>query len=845
MKVTRTRDEVTVEGRDVRVCCARGRNMDCVEFEARTATGWRLIAASRRDTRVMEAATRVTGPTLRTAGFTAEFDQRLTEAASRKQQGTLRLAGSYGAHRMEMEITVPETGKWARVATAFHLGARTSVARLCVPYHFLPGGRALAEYGPPDFLWTPHLRKTSEHVLADQVFRSPAVMIQTGSDFCALVPDLHLLAEHRPMATALDLQLRPAGSEAPEMSYGFEPYELDGHVYFRRDLGAPPAHGTLRLGYYIFVDAEAAPSHGYTGAVRFLWETFGREYARHVEPQMIPFEEYAHYACDFAMHRGKLWVGFDMDETPVGGTLALTFTGRFRPHVMNKTELDASLFMKKLTPIVHRFGTDKLLTTKLANDLSEVGLNMLRMTVPPLVMNQAWFCNLRTAYGLYAWGERRGDFDLMEKARRMKELALRAPGRGGLFASVCYALEEGPVWYEGTQAFEPVREYHVPDCAWTAHWMLNWLEDHEKDERLERRARALAEFCASIQKPNGAIPAWVRFRGAVAEPEEMLAESAQTAAPALLLAHYGYAMRHRPSIEAAAKAAEFLIAHVFPGNRWWDFETFFSCSKKDVGERDRDTGLAPHNTLSMGWAAEAFKYLYLATRKARWLEWGGRALDTLCLYQQVWDAPYVSINTFGGFGVMNTDAEWNDARQSVFADTLLDYYRLTREAEYFERGVAALRASFTLMLAPENRSVAPGNLGRARPKDFGATYENFAHLGFDRRVPGYVMFDWGSGGACAAAARAHLRYGDVFVDGKARRAFGINGVTAEGVEFEKGGVALRLHSPLLSNRKIVVKMVDMPLGPHRVRLNGRMLGRFTSRALERGIAVELKNPELE
>ena len=56
---------------------------------------------------------------------------------------------------------------------------------------------------------------------------------------------------------------------------------------------------------------------------------------------------------------------------------------------------------------------------------------------------------------------------------------------------------------------------------------------------------------------------------------------------------------------------------------------------------------------------------------------------------------------------MNTDAEWNDARQAQFAETLANFYDLTGNIEYLERAVAASRASFAFMVIDENKDVAP------------------------------------------------------------------------------------------------------------------------------------------
>jgi len=54
-----------------------------------------------------------------------------------------------------------------------------------------------------------------------------------------------------------------------------------------------------------------------------------------------------------------------------------------------------------------------------------------------------------------------------------------------------------------------------------------------------------------------------------------------------------------------------------------------------------------------------------------------KCLDDLLWSQQVWNPPFLSINAFGGFASMNSDAEWNDARQGIIAPVLMDCYGIT------------------------------------------------------------------------------------------------------------------------------------------------------------------------
>jgi hypothetical protein len=248
--------------------------------------------------------------------------------------------------------------------------------------------------------------------------------------------------------------------------------------------------------------------------------------------------------------------------------------------------------------------------------------------------------------------------------------------------------------------------------------------------------------------------------------------------------------------EAAARALAFLENGPVADGRWEDFETYFSCAPwgatDQIGRRVHRNGVYKSNTLAIFWCAEAFLLAYQTFGDKRYLALGRRCLDELCLYQQVWDPSWIPADCHGGFGAMNADGEWNDARQSLFALLFLDYYQATGEREYFERGVAALRASFALLYCPENARVRPA-YERAHPmfgsESYGFTMENVAHGGPDGNGIGpFTIFSWGNGAALASAALVRDRFGDVYVDAKRRAAFGINGCEAE---VQGGTVAVR------------------------------------------------------
>jgi hypothetical protein len=255
------------------------------------------------------------------------------------------------------------------------------------------------------------------------------------------------------------------------------------------------------------------------------------------------------------------------------------------------------------------------------------------------------------------------------------------------------------------------------------------------------------------------------------------------------------------------KAATFLEREVVPAQRYYDFETFFSCSPKACLQRngviddlrmwDMHSMQAPQNTLCMQWSAEALR----AVRSTRFDEYYERvarlgvkgiakstpyssilkrgqpngslmALDIMALYQNVWPLSYRRVAyTYGGFGVQNSDGEFNDARQAQFGSTLCHFGAELGRKDYFERGVAAIRASLTLINHPRHIELG---LYPNPNYPLGLQPENNGHGGTDQQN-GRTGFDWGEGSGLAAAAEVIDRYGDAYIDEKNRWGVGIDG----------------------------------------------------------------------
>ncbi len=175
-----------------------------------------------------------------------------------------------------------------------------------------------------------------------------------------------------------------------------------------------------------------------------------------------------------------------------------------------------------------------------------------------------------------------------------------------------------------------------------------------------------------------------------------------------------------------------------------------------------------HNNFSIFWTAEALLETYRLTQNQIYLNLGQRAIDELLMTQASWQPPYIYVKALGGFGVLNADGEWNDSRESLFAELILQYGKELNKQEYTERGFAALRASFVMMYCPEN-PVTKLQWEKVYPffgeADYGFTMENYGHGGRTSTqgegMGEFTIYDWGNGAAAEAYNRILDKFGTI------------------------------------------------------------------------------------
>jgi hypothetical protein len=553
------------------------------------------------------------------------------------------------------------------------------------------------------FHWVPNIKMEPNQIIGEHVFRSPCIIQTLLKSSVVLIPDLDAIDSNRPAPYYLDLNY---SNDRIVLHYGIAEEQSVGHVYYQKSDKPFEVPSRFNISFYLLVLPTTDPLVVLRTTNQFLWQHFAKKYVGDPRPQTMSFEQYADTGYSMALK--QFWV--DARGNKGGITLSTFFndsTKTFR-------------------------GRDSY------NDL----------------WFQSWFNNMRTAYGLYSWGRKMNKEEWMEKTRGVTSLLLSAPKKQGWFATI-YNTEKNE-WIPSS-GYGGMNDYYMPDNAWTAYWLLRFDKELEEVPAAKEFLQGFAKSLLRTQNNDGSFPSYIHAKDLTAD--SVLDHSAGSAMATWFLEEMMLGNELTDDMKTGTQVAilnslEFLTDQILPNQRFEDFESFFSCSPKPIHYFDSATCMYSQNTLSIQWCAEALLKGYELFHDKNFLEKGEYCLNILSLYQQVWNPPFISLYAFGGFGVQNTDAEWDDARQAQFADTYLQFYRATGDKEYLERGIAACRASFALMVIPENKEICPKNYQGVEinsEKFSGSMAENYGHDGADSRSF-QSGFHWGTGSALVTAA---------------------------------------------------------------------------------------------
>ena len=668
-------------------------------------------------------------------------------------QATLRVTGADGPRQFAIDIELHADERWFRYRVTEELAAPAPSRSLQSRYRFVDDH--------VDFCWAPHLRPGADHVVGQFAFKSPAIIMQRERRLAALVADVDLINA----AAAQLVCLEPDVSRhhnGPLLAYGFKDHQPEGLIYFRHkpDMIAALGKGARSYGYRIYLNGTAEPHYGYREIVRLLWRLYGQRNFENVIPQVLPMDRYADHALGYAIP--ALWRDLPRDGMDCGGMI---------------------------------------MGIKFPND----------------IWFHFFFNHLHTAFGLHHMGERRGRADLIDKARKIRNLILSAPiDRGAIPAIMSHQIINGirhdrwiphAHWVGGsipyqTQIAPPPDQpaYSSMDMAWTSFWMLRWHHEIEPVEEFLRRAVDCGDLLLKAQLPSGAIPVWLHQD--TLESLDLLRENPSAAASGLLFSKLYESTREERFLRGAERVAEFMASRCTPEG-WTDYESHFDSAGKPIDLVDHYSQQRPQNTFPMYWTAELAKALFRLTGKDRYRQQALRAVDFLLLFQGVWSPPYLTVKGFGSIGIGNGHTGWNDARAGIFAPGIADFFELTGEVEYLQRGVAAMRSPLALMYIPENQPISSvwdqGPLGYAD--------ECYAHRGRDARL-GPSTFDVSVGYALMAFEELHPKYGSAYVDLASGQGVGIDGCNVEKVTVDGATVRLTINDRVATSRTLAIALAQ-------------------------------------
>lgn len=597
----------------------------------------------------------------------------------------------------------------------------------------------------PDFNWAPHITPGEKNIIDQHVFRSPAMIVTDNKQGLAVIPDINIMKNGTPTRWYMDMI-------APEnkLIIGMSETLVSGHVIYERKEGAVYPKGRVEFGFYLmkYTDKEDL-ENPFRRPLKFFWTNWGKKLYEEGNPVKGDLEPYVDYTYNWAFNTWKdaVWQEFMLGDKKVG----------------------APVFIVN--------------TTQSPNYPGRINEREFRS-----IWNQAWFSSLRSASGLYRYARRKGDKELLNKALLSKELALAAPMKEGFFYGLIgtemetvetegkqYNRSKGwDTYYLGNSNRNPYTwdarksPFHILDMSWTATLMLRWYEELEKDERLLEYTRKYADALLKKQDAKGFFPGWLDLE--TLEPMEYLNDSPETSMSVTFLLKLYELTKIEKYRSSALRAIDAVCKEIVPVGRWEDFETYWSCCRLGtpewVGKKVERNNMYKQCNFSIFWTAEALLESYRITKNKEYLKLGQRTLDEMLMTQTVWQPPYIYVNAVGGFGVMNADGEWNDSRQSLFAETILQYGKLLNKKEYNERGLSAIRASFSMMYCPEN-PLAKEQWERVWPffneKDYGFTMENYGHDGWTSKdgigIGEFTIYDWGNGAAAEAYNRIRDKFG--------------------------------------------------------------------------------------
>ena len=746
---------------------------------------------------------------------------------------TVILSGTRDGTTFEQHITLDNDRDY------FHFEVAAQLAGQPAKLDYLLSAFTFNLDQPPSFVHTPGIKYDnqdsgqdrfellpgSDHIIGDRAFHAPAVILQEGSLFAALVPDLNAINKYAvvspdarrhtsiprnkfsvpfeddkyTMPTGLDLNVQSGTTDKPILTYGLMDNIIAHHIHYQRvndsSMIRTLNQSHVKYAFDLFVDADVKEHVGFQRIAQHQWEHFGRPVFNKRPHLAFPFEEYLRIIdsitfnpipfaeIDEPLEEYKdmgSWLQWELDGTPVGG---------------------------------------------------------YRSAIPwwnDVLHNSVFWNNAREAPGFWFWGQQLKRPELINRARRIINLCLAAPqNEQGLFALLYNAKTK--TW--GLQFSDPPHgrnefflrdsdSYNIVGMSKTGAHLLDYYLRCEQDSRILEYLIPYGEWLLTVIDNRGALPSYVT-RDMVQSP--ILYYSAHPATSMWFLAELYNATKEEKFLKGAERIGSYMVKEILPEARWLDLEQYFSCGKKPLNfVRDKWQHQIARGNLSPMWAAEGFAALYRANPNQEFLAAGAQCIDYLSFTQCCWEPHFIyTAFPFGGFGVDNSDnATLLDARQAEAVKPFTWYGKVLGRQDLLERGIAAARSSVVLINLPAHKS---NNIYRhTNIYPYGLGPENIDHEAHPQSAM-RTHPSWGEGsGVFTGLAEAGRALGGAYIDFEKDLKVGVDGLRVDGVDLKDGHIYLKITSMLAmleqpwdKNYTTELRLEGLDEGSYKINLNGK------------------------
>ncbi|MEJ0034061.1 MAG: hypothetical protein WDO15_28685 [Bacteroidota bacterium] len=166
-----------------------------------------------------------------------------------------------------------------------------------------------------NFHWQPHLTPTDNHIIAQHVFRAPALILADSVKQLTLIPDLSGISNNG-IKWFMDLDAR-----TNVMTIGIANSKVTSHVLFEKDPGIVIPPGEFKFSFYLMTSSDSSSLHDpWRKPLAFLWTTYGDSLYKQGQPIKGSLEPYVKHTYNWAFNTWKkaVWQEFKINGKKVG-----------------------------------------------------------------------------------------------------------------------------------------------------------------------------------------------------------------------------------------------------------------------------------------------------------------------------------------------------------------------------------------------------------------------------------------------------------------------------------------------------------------------------------------------